>query len=429
MKVVIAGAGIAGNCMLRQLRHHPQVTSLKAYEQRSCSDASPPGLNVVMNHNGMAAIQEIDPELYELFLRTRSCSSKEVEATAAEDGDDEEKKMVTTPEDVEEKKTASTSETPVAPASASSSSEMNNWSARTVSGKILYHLPNVVASGDAATPAMVAQWDHIHSTTRCDDLTEYNTQVVDVQEDGLEKVKIKILRKIGKEENGEYDEEWIFGIDLLIAADGRYSKVREQLAPTTAFFGPPYIADFRLVIHHMKDIDEYLTVDEPMWRVYNRPLKDKILKVFVDECKNSEAMMIAASNHVRVGIMKLREECLGVFGNIAIPPEPKDEGDGSDGSGSDGGSNGNGASYYDDIKRADFMAALFECCGDDDDDSPPPDKIGQMVIQMLRNHGQDAHWTRKQETDTCYQALDGRVLFLGDAAGAIYPTLGQGANL
>ena len=34
MKVVIAGAGIAGNATLRQLRYHPEVTEIKAYEQR-----------------------------------------------------------------------------------------------------------------------------------------------------------------------------------------------------------------------------------------------------------------------------------------------------------------------------------------------------------------------------------------------------------
>lgn len=39
------------------------------------------------------------------------------------------------------------------------------------------------------------------------------------------------------------------------------------------------------------------------------------------------------------------------------------------------------------------------------------------------------YWARKQETDQRLVDRGGRVLLIGDAAGAIYPSLGQGATL
>jgi len=55
--------------------------------------------------------------------------------------------------------------------------------------------------------------------------------------------------------------------------------------------------------------------------------------------------------------------------------------------------------------------------------------LGDFVLRVLEAHGDAAHWARKQQTETAYAALGGRVLFCGDSAGAIYPSLGQGANL
>src|SRR5206468_936986 len=43
-------------------------------------------------------------------------------------------------------------------------------------------------------------------------------------------------------------------------------------------------------------------------------------------------------------------------------------------------------------------------------------------------HIDDVNWARTQEIDTLHQAKDGRVLLIGDAAHAMFQTLGQGAT-
>ena len=342
MKVVIAGAGIAGNAMLRHLRS--RVEDVRAYEQRSIEDASPPGLNVLMSHNGMAVVRSMDPELYDAMVATGS--------------------------------------------------SMVNWSARTVTGDVLYHLPDVVEAGLAAEPALLARWDHIHAATRCDDLTEYSTRVVDVEmmEDSSQ-LRVQILHTDTNE------TEWITDVDYLIAADGRYSMIRQKLAPPVSYFGPPYLADFRIVVHGVDNIDELFPSDAPMWRVYNKP----DLEAVVQEHGEHPAIVQAASAYVRVGLMKLEENTLGVFGNIPIV-----EGEKPDAA----------------IKNGKVLASLFR-----PSKGSTPDRMGKFVIDMLLQHGDEGHWTRKQETDSCYEAMDGKVLFIGDSAGAIYPSLGQGANL
>jgi salicylate hydroxylase len=50
-----------------------------------------------------------------------------------------------------------------------------------------------------------------------------------------------------------------------------------------------------------------------------------------------------------------------------------------------------------------------------------------MLNQMDR-HMDDMNWARTQEIETLHHALNGRILFLGDAAHAMYQTLGQGAT-
>ena len=154
LKVVIAGAGIAGNTLMRQLLRRPNL-QVRAYEQRSFKDASPPGLNVLMNHNGMEAIQECDPELYQAMIAIGS--------------------------------------------------PCLNWSARTMDGQVLYHLEDVVQAGMTHTPALLARWDLVHKATRTsDDYTEYDTKVVRVEKDDAtngdsESSKFITTSKFGKE--------------------------------------------------------------------------------------------------------------------------------------------------------------------------------------------------------------------------------------
>jgi len=51
------------------------------------------------------------------------------------------------------------------------------------------------------------------------------------------------------------------------------------------------------------------------------------------------------------------------------------------------------------------------------------------MLDRIRRHFDDIHWARTQEAPMRRQAAGGRALFLGDAAQAMVPTLGQGATM
>jgi ureidoglycolate hydrolase len=134
-----------------------------------------------------------------------------------------------------------------------------------------------------------------------------------------------------------------------------------------------------------------------MWRVYHKPNAEKVMEQF----GTSPGVQAAAKGYTRVGLMRLGPKSVGLYGNIALPAED--------------------ASVDPVIQTSAFMAALME--------SPTADELGKLTAEMLLKYGHTAYWARKQQTDTCYSALDNRVLFIGDSAGGIYPSLGQGANL
>jgi 2-polyprenyl-6-methoxyphenol hydroxylase-like FAD-dependent oxidoreductase len=132
--------------------------------------------------------------------------------------------------------------------------------------------------------------------------------------------------------------------------------------------------------------------------VYNRPAA---------ELQDQGDIAASASGWVRIGMMRLQPGVVGLFGNIPRAdehPTPHS------------------------VRTGKALADLFT----PEEGEDALDEFGRYVQKIFREHGDTAHWTRKQETDTLYKAPDGkhpRVLFIGDAAGAIYPSLGQGANL
>ena len=376
-KVVVAGGGIAGNTFVGALLQRPDLDDdldLRVWEATR-RDQAPAGVNILMNHNGLAALNEMYPDLYERLLALPTTSP------------------------------------------------MVNWSARTVDGQVLYHLPDVTQSDSndrpplAVVPALVAQWNQVYQATRVDaaPYTTFGVRVVEVQED--ENGKLRVRLEETKSSSDEDDEkkngnneptttdQWETDIDLLVAADGRYSVIREQLAPSPADYGPPCVIDYRIIIEPDKDnaelcplvqqVMEHLSPAVPMWRIYHKPNP----AAWTDN-QDSAGVQAALQGYARVGLMRLGPRSVGLYGNIALPTD---------------------ASVDPIIQTPAFMAALLE--------SSQADALGQLTRELVLKYGHTAYWARKQQTDTCYTALDNRVLFIGDSAGGIYPSLGQGANL
>jgi len=58
----------------------------------------------------------------------------------------------------------------------------------------------------------------------------------------------------------------------------------------------------------------------------------------------------------------------------------------------------------------------------------PPSAQARWLIDMVCQNAAETHWARMQEHDLLYRADDCNVLYLGDAAHGMVPTLGQGAT-
>jgi salicylate hydroxylase len=58
----------------------------------------------------------------------------------------------------------------------------------------------------------------------------------------------------------------------------------------------------------------------------------------------------------------------------------------------------------------------------------PASDQARWLIDQLADNVADTHWARMQEHDALYRAADCNVLYLGDAAHGMVPTLGQGAT-
>jgi salicylate hydroxylase len=158
-------------------------------------------------------------------------------------------------------------------------------------------------------------------------------------------------------------------IDLLIAADGRYSNVRRSMSgeATVRHVG---VAIFRLLV---PDTSQGLIDDYEQW--FNGPNRLLSFRVPAD--------------HIYIA------------GAFPIQPEQP---------------------IADRIKTPDTLRAMFTPSG------VPPSGQARWLIDAICDHVNDTHWARMQEHDVLYRARDCHVLYLGDAAHGMVPTLGQGAT-
>ena len=158
--------------------------------------------------------------------------------------------------------------------------------------------------------------------------------------------------------------------DLLVAADGRYSRVREIVAgqPEPSF---PGIGTWRLLV---RNVGDHCPIDE-----YGQYF-----------CGNARLL----SFRVPDGDVYIAGS-FPLAGEGPVPPE---------------------------IRTPQAQRAFFTPV-----DKAPSREVAWM-LQQVDQHIDDMNWARTQEIDPLHQALDGRILLLGDAAHAMFQTLGQGAT-
>jgi salicylate hydroxylase len=159
------------------------------------------------------------------------------------------------------------------------------------------------------------------------------------------------------------------GIDLLIAGDGRYSAVRRAISgePAVRQTG---VAIFRLLV---PDTSGGLIDDYEQW--FNGPNRLLAFRV--------------PPGHVYVA------------GTFPIPPDEQ---------------------IAESAKTSEALRAAYM-----PRDAPPSDQA-RWLIDTVCDNVADTHWARMQEHELLYRAADCNVLYLGDAAHGMVPTLGQGAT-
>ena len=308
MRIVIIGAGVAGCVMARRLAtlDGAEVTCLERVARDDHSGAGT-GLNV--GPNAVKALSAIDPDLVDAITRA--------------------------------------------------SFPWHNWRISLTSGEVLFDLPMQEV---ADRPGWRIRWSELYRVLRdgADGLVSYDCDITDIKPDGAK--TLVTWTQGGKSHR-------LDNIDLLIAGDGRYSRVRRALSgePRVTQVG---VSIFRLLV---PDTSQGLIDDYEQW--FNGP--NRLLSFRVPP------------GHIYVA---------GTFPIALDQP------------------------IADDLKTAQALRAAYTPMDE------PASAHAQWLIDTICDNVADTHWARMQEHDALYAAEDCNVLYLGDAAHGMVPTLGQGAT-
>ena len=238
----------------------------------------------------------------------------------------------------------------------------HNWRISLTDGTVLFDLPLAnVADG----PGWRIRWSELYRVLReaAGDSVSYGCEITEIGRDAADPRKTSIAwTQDGKTHR-------LDGIDLLIAADGRYSAVRRAISgePAVRQTG---VAIFRLLV---PDTSGGLIDDYEQW--FNGP--NRLLSFRVPP------------GHIYVA------------GTFPIPPD---------------------AQIADSAKTPDALRAAYT------PRNAPPSDQARWLIDTVCDNVADTHWARMQEHELLYRAADCNVLYLGDAAHGMVPTLGQGAT-
>ena len=238
------------------------------------------------------------------------------------------------------------------------------WRAATVTGEPLYEvaLPSV-----AASDGLRIRWAELYRACRegVSASVRYQATLASVERpsDGGP-LALTVVRPDGERLR-------VGDIDLLVAADGRYSAVRETLcgAPSITHLG---VANFRVLLR-----------DDGAW-----PIDD------LEQWFNGPHRLLA---------FRLRDGLVYLSGNLPI---------------------GVGQAIPEEQRGAEWLERCF---------TPPAGAMAPVARELLAGacraaRAGELHWSRLQEIDVRWRDDGGRVLYPGDAGHAMVPTLGQGAT-
>jgi len=311
MRIVIVGAGVAGSVMARKLSRldGAEVICLERVTRDDHSEAGT-GLNV--GPNAVKALTLVDPEL----------AAKITQASFA----------------------------------------WCNWRISLTDGTVLFELP---LTDVADAHGWRIRWSELYRVLReaAGDAVHYGCEISEVGRDNSDPRKTRIAWTEGGRSHR------LDGIDLLIAADGRYSHIRRAISgePEVRYTG---VAVSRVLV---ADTSGGLIDDYEQW--FNGPNRLLAFRV--------------PPGHIYIA--------------CAFPIAPD-------------------AEIAPHQKLPDALRAAYT------PKDAAPSAQARWLINTVCANVTETHWARMQEHDLLYRAQDCNVLYLGDAAHGMVPTLGQGAT-